>query len=103
MAVVINAPEFYDCNQNICKSASIVKNSYELGSIPSANSHFGFGCCVPFIQARSLRNGTKSTGGPLCVCMPHKQSKDHPVHSLQVVADQYRFRSSIAYAALQRV
>ena len=29
--------------------------------------------------ASSLRNGTKNTGGPLCVCTPHMQSKDPPL------------------------
>ena len=40
---------------------------------------FQVGCGVPFILARSLRNETKNTGGPLCVCTPHLQSKDPPL------------------------
>ena len=48
-------------------------------SIPSAGSHFWFGCGVSFILARSFRNVTKNTGNPLCVCTPHTQSKDLPL------------------------
>ena len=48
------------------------------GSIPSTGSHFRLGCGVPPILARSLRNGTKNTGGSLFVCTPHMQSKDPP-------------------------
>ena len=33
-----------------------------------------------FILARSLRNGTKNTRGPLCVCTPHMQSIDPSLH-----------------------
>ena len=44
----------------------------------AAGSHFRFGCGVPPILARSLRNGTKNTGGLLYVCTPHMQSKDLP-------------------------
>ena len=52
-----------------------------------ARSHFWFGCGVPFILARSLRNGTKNTGGPLCVCTPHMQSKDPslPLHKKEPI------------------
>ena len=53
--------------------------SRDLGSIPSAGGCFWFGCGVPFILTRYLRNGTKNTGGPLCVCTPHMQSKDPPL------------------------
>ena len=51
----------------------------DLGSIPSVGSHFWFGCDVPFILARSLRNRTKNTGGPLCVCIPHTCSLKIPL------------------------
>ena len=48
-------------------------------SIPGAGSHFRFGCGVPLILARSLRNRTKNTRSPLCVGTPHTQSKDPPM------------------------
>lgn len=35
------------------------------------NSWFGTG--TPLILPRSLQNGTKNTGGTLCVCTPHTQ------------------------------
>ena len=38
-----------------------------------------FGCGVPLILARSLRNETKNTGGPLCVCTSHMQFKAPPL------------------------
>ena len=44
-----------------------------------AGSHFRFCCGLPFILARSLRNGTRNTGGPLCVCTPHMQSITPPL------------------------
>ena len=40
-----------------------------------------------FILARALRNGTKNTGGPLCVFTPHMQSKGSASASLQSVAN----------------
>ena len=49
--------------------------SRDPSSIPCSGSHFWFGCGVPFILARSLRNGTKNPWGSLCVCTPHMQSK----------------------------
>ena len=39
--------------------------SRDPGLIPSAGGHFCFGCCVLFILARSFRNGSKNTVGPL--------------------------------------
>ena len=60
------------------KNGPMVKG-WDQGSIPITGSHFRFRCGVPFILARSLRNGTKNTGGPLCVCTPHMQSKDPPL------------------------
>ena len=49
-------------------------------SIPSAGSHFWFNCGVPsFLLDGTLRNRTKNTGGPLCVCTHHMQSKNPPL------------------------
>ena len=59
----------------------------EPDSISRTGSHFWFGCGVPFILARSLRNGTKHTVGRPCVCTPHMQSNDPPSASSQRVAD----------------
>ena len=77
------------CDQ--VRSGPMVKGwdswSRDPGSIPSAGRHFWFGCGVPFILARSLRNGTENTGGPLCVCTPHMQSKDPPLPLRKRVAD----------------
>ena len=60
--------------------------SRDLGLMSSAGGQFWFGRSrsMPFILARSLQNRTKTTGGPLCVCTPHMQSKDPPASSQRV-------------------
>ena len=52
------------------------------GWIPSDGSHFWFGCGAPFNLARSLRNGAKNNGVPLCVCTTHMQCKDPPLQQM---------------------
>ena len=83
------------CNNNNCyasmnsafktrvRNGSLVKGrgswSRDPGLIPSASGHFLLGCCAPFILARSSQNWNGNTGGPLCVCTPHMQSKVPPL------------------------
>ena len=54
------------------------------GSIPFTGTHFWICCGVPFILPRTLQNGAKNVGGPLCLQAQHTVERST---SSQIVAN----------------